>query len=221
MSQADELFSPAGQELLDRLRGLDVARGQALRLAEELRGQYDPGLVAAAFTQQSLRMAGREKFSRAQDMFFTRAGLEQASSELAAGHTARRFAGLGPVADLCCGIGGDLIALAGAAGPVLAVDADPDTLAFALRNAAVNHVGAAVSGVCADVKELDLGPGAVEAVFIDPARRGRGQRMRTGDSQPPLFALRCTACSSLPELVLRPVGPRSQNLYQGGARPAA
>ena len=137
-------------------------------------------------------MAGREKFSRAQDMYFTRAGLEQASSELAAGYTARRFAGLGPVADLCCGIGGDLIALGGAAGPVLAVDADPDTLAFALRNAAVNYVGAAVSGVCADVKELDLGPGDVEAVFIDPARRGRGQRMRAGDSQPPLnwcFAL--------------------------------
>ena len=192
MSQADELFSPAGQELLDRLRGLDVTPGQALRLAEELRGQYDAGLVAAAFTQQSLRMAGREKFSRAQDMFFTRSGLEQASSELAAGHTARRFAGLGPVADLCCGIGGDLIALAAAAGPVLAVDADPDTLAFALRNAAVNHVAEAVTGVCADVRELDLGPGAVEAVFIDPARRGRGQRMRTGDSQPPLdwcFAL--------------------------------
>ncbi len=185
MSQADELLSPAGQQLLDRLRGLDVTPGQALRLAEELRGQYDPGLIAAALTQQSLRMAGREKFSRSQDMYFTRNGLEQASSELVAGHTARRFAGLGRVADLCCGIGGDLIALTQAARQVLAVDADQDTLTFALRNATL-YGRVAVAGICADVRDLDLGRAAIDAIFIDPARRGGGQRMRTGDSQPPL-----------------------------------
>src|ERR1700729_1431856 len=112
MSQADELLTPAGQQLLDRLRGLDVTPGQALRVAADLRGQHDPGLMGAALTQQSLRMAGREKFSRSQDMYFTRNGLEQASSELVAEHTARRFAGPRRVADPGCGIGGGPIALA-------------------------------------------------------------------------------------------------------------
>jgi SAM-dependent methyltransferase len=186
MSVADELLSPAGQQLLDRLRGLEVTPGQALRLAEELRAEYQPGLIAAALTQQSLRMAGREKFSRAEQMFFTRDGLEQASSELTARHTARRFGGLNLVADLCCGIGGNLAALAGAADRVLGVDADPGTLRFAARNVAVYGAGDAVVPVCADVRDLDLDGGIVQAVFIDPARRGQGRRFRTGDSQPPL-----------------------------------
>jgi hypothetical protein len=139
-------------------------------------------------------------------MFFTRAGLEQSSSEVVARHSARRFAGLDLVADLCCGIGGDLVALAGAARRVLAVDADLETLEFAERNVAVHSRAATVMFVCADVRDLTLwalhprlrGPssaqsspsdawaGEVQAAFIDPARRSGGRRFRTGDSEPPL-----------------------------------
>ena len=72
---------------------MTVAPDRALRLAEELRARYPAELVAAALTQQSLRIAGREKFSRADEMFFTRAGLEQASAEVVASHSARRFRG--------------------------------------------------------------------------------------------------------------------------------
>ncbi|MBO0830552.1 MAG: class I SAM-dependent methyltransferase, partial [Actinobacteria bacterium] len=68
-------------------------------------------------------------------MLFTRAGLEQASSELTARHSASRFSGLDLVADLCSGIGGNLIALSAAARQVIAVDADLDTLRFAGHNA--------------------------------------------------------------------------------------
>ncbi len=184
MSQAAGLLTPAGGELLGRLRGLEITPEQALRLSAELRGQYPADLVAAALTQQSLRVAGREKFSRAEEMLFTRAGLEQASGELAAAHSARRFAGLGLVADLCCGIGGDLIALASAARRVLAVDADLDTLRFAVLNASVYGTAGRVFPLCADVRSLSLA--GTEAVFIDPARRAGGRRLRTGDSQPPL-----------------------------------
>jgi SAM-dependent methyltransferase len=184
MSQAAELLTPAGDELLRRLAGLDVTPDLALRLATELRGQYPAGLIAAALTQQSLRVAGQEKFSRAADMYFTRAGLEQASGELAAAHSTGRFTGLALVADLCCGIGGDLTSLASVAGQVLAVDADLETLAFAMRNVAVNVASGRVTGVCADVRQLRLT--GVEAAFIDPARRAGGRRLRTGDSDPPL-----------------------------------
>ncbi len=184
MSQAAELLTPVGNELLRRLAGLDVTPDLALRLATELRGQYSAGLIAAALTQQSLRVAAQDKFSRAADMYFTRAGLEQASGELAAAHSAGRFAGLALVADLCCGIGGDLTALAAVARQVLAVDADLETLAFAMRNVAVYGVPGRVAGVCADVRGLRLA--GVEAAFIDPARRASGRRLRTGDSEPPL-----------------------------------
>ena len=187
MSQPADLLSPEGRQLLDKLRGLDVTPDRAMRLAAELRGSYPAELVAAALTQQSLRAAAREKFSRAEDMFFTRAGLEMASPEMVARHSARRFGGLTAVADLCCGIGGDLAALAEVAGRVLAVDADADALRFARQNVAVQTPEANVKFVCADVRELPAAViGSVVAVFIDPARRAGGQRLRAGDTQPPL-----------------------------------
>jgi SAM-dependent methyltransferase len=190
VSQAALLLTPAGAELLGLLRGIDVTPDQALRLGTELRDRYPPDLVAAALTQQALRMAAREKFSLADEMFFTRDGLEQASGEQAAAHAARRFADLTLAADLCCGIGGDLTALATATRQVLAVDADLDNLQFATRNAAVYGAFGAVSAVCGDVRDLRLA--GIPAAFIDPARRANGHRLRAGESHPPLswcFAL--------------------------------
>jgi SAM-dependent methyltransferase len=185
VSQADVLLSSAGARLLDRLRGLAVTPEQALALAAELRAEYPPDLVAAVLTQQALRTAARQKFSRADDMLFTRVGLEQASSELTAGHSALRFAGLDRVADLCCGIGGNLTALAAEARRLVGIDTDGDALRFAGHNAAVYPGTADLALVRADVRQLGYGP-SWDAVFIDPARRAAGRRLRTGDSEPPL-----------------------------------
>jgi SAM-dependent methyltransferase len=185
VGSAADLLTESGQQLLAELAGLEITPDRALRLAEDLHGRYPADLVAAALTQQALRGAGQAKFGRAELMFFTRAGLEQASSDLTAAHSARRFADLDLVADLCCGIGGNLAALATAARHVLAVDADLVTLRFAVQNAAVHGLADRVTPVCADVRNLDLARG-VDAVFIDPARRGRDRRFRAGDSEPPL-----------------------------------
>jgi SAM-dependent methyltransferase len=189
VSQADALLSPAGARLLDRLRGVVVAPSQTLALAAELRAEYPPDLVAAALTQHGLRVSARAKFSRADDMLFTRDGLEQASSDLTAAHSARRFTGLDVVADLCCGIGGNLTALAAAAHRVVGVDTDVDALRFASHNVAVYGSRADFAVVRADVRDLRYGePGGapLAAVFIDPARRSGGRRLRAGDSEPPL-----------------------------------
>jgi SAM-dependent methyltransferase len=180
-----ELLAPAGRELLERLRGEDVTPDRALVLAGELRRSYPPALVAAALTQQSLRMSARAKFGRADDMLFTRPGLEQASSELAAAHSARRFRPFGTVADLCCGIGGNLAALA-AGSRVLAVDRDLATLEFARHNAAACGAAHPVAPVCADVRQLAGGRARPAALFIDPARRSGDRRLRAGTSEPPL-----------------------------------
>jgi hypothetical protein len=90
------------------------------------------------------------------------------------------------IADLCCGIGGDLIALAEAAeaGRVLAVDRDPVHLAMAGANAAVCGLAGRVRTWAGDVRDAPLDGCA--AVFIDPARRDGGRRMAPGASEPPL-----------------------------------
>jgi hypothetical protein len=179
----DALLSAPGAELLDSLRDQDLSPDTALALGTRLRESYPPALVAAALAQHELRLAGRAKFSRAMDMFFTRAGLEQASAEMVARHRQARFAAAGVLADLCCGIGGDLVALAGEH-QVRAVDRDPLHLRMAMLNAAAYGVDGSVRPARGDVREADLA--GVDAVFIDPARRTEHRRLGPGASEPPL-----------------------------------
>jgi THUMP domain-like/RNA cap guanine-N2 methyltransferase len=115
-------------------------------------------------------------------MLLTRGGLEQATSEQIARHRARRFAGAtGTVVDLCCGIGGDLVALAAAVdAAVVGVDRD-ETHALCARHNARAYDAENVAAVVADVHDVRL-TGA-SAVFIDPARRSGDAR---GGSSPPL-----------------------------------
>ena len=195
LAQVTALLSAEGQELLARVAAARAAGEPPLALASRLRRDYPAGLVAAATAQDELRRAAAEKFSRAGQMLFTRPGLEQASSETAARHRARRLAGAtaGRLADLACGIGGDLIALA-AGREVLAVDRDAVPLRMAAYNAGVYDVAAGVVTCEADVRAVSLD--GIGAVFADPARRLAGaagsRRLRPGDSEPPLawcFAL--------------------------------
>src|ERR1700744_3864988 len=107
-----------------------------LAAATRLRREYPADLVAAATAQHELRLAARAKFSRASDMLFTRSGYEQASSQPIARYRAKRFGDARRVADLCCGIGGDLLALAPGR-EALAVDRDEVHTRLALHNAGV------------------------------------------------------------------------------------
>jgi hypothetical protein len=199
------LLSPPGQRLLARLAQEAAAGGLSpagappaaahrtdLALAVSLRREYPASLVAAAMTQQELRLAARAKFGRAMRMLFTRDGYEQSSSETIARHRAARFTGVRRAADLCCGIGGDLIALASRAEHVLAVDRDEVHARLALHNADVYEVADAVRACVADVRDVSLT--GIDAVFVDPARRAGTHRFRAGTSEPPL-----DWCLSLPD----------------------
>ena len=181
--QLDALLSQPGTGLLARLGQQPLSPAEALRLGTDLRADYPAELVAAALAQHELRIAAQAKFSRAMWMFFTRDGLEQASGEVVAQHRRVRYPAGGQLADLCCGIGGDLIALA-AKHQVRAVDRDPLHLRMAMLNAAAYGVGSDVQAVVADVREVDLA--GVEAVFIDPARRSGARRLGPGASEPSL-----------------------------------
>ena len=127
--------------------------------------------------QVELRQRAAAKFDRAAAMFFTRLGLEQATDQWVAAYKARRFAAFaekGPMADLCCGIGGDLLALA-AVGQTSGVDRDPVSACFAAANARVAGVGASeLSLRTCEIDVLDAGDFA--AWHIDPDRRPAGKR---------------------------------------------
>jgi len=183
LERVDALLTADGRELLGRATALRSEGVGDLRTAEVLRRDHPADLVAAVLTQVELRERARAKFDRAGEMLFTRAGLEQASTRIVAEHRARRFAGFDSMADLCTGIGGDLIFLA-AAGRVAAVDIDEVHSRLAVHNASVYGVDANVTAIVRDVREADLA--GVEAVFVDPARRTDRGRLGPGASEPPL-----------------------------------
>lgn len=114
-------------------------------------------------------------------MFFTPLGLEQSTDQWIAAYKAGRLAesapSVGELADLCCGIGGDFLAMA-ARGPVAGVERDPATAIFAEANRAVCagiHAGPNSGQVkVADVAAFDITPFA--AWHMDPDRRPEGRR---------------------------------------------
>ncbi|MFG2818876.1 SAM-dependent methyltransferase [Kitasatospora sp. NPDC048365] len=180
------LLTGQGRDLLAELR--EFTPSEELALATRLRRDHPADLVRAAFEQARLRQRARDKFGADADaMFFTPNGVEQATRRSVADWRARRFAGLGVkrLADLCCGIGGDAIALARAGVAVLAVDRDPLTCAVAEANAAALGLAELVEVRCADVFEVDTA--GYDAVFTDPARRtSRGRVFDPEAYSPPL-----------------------------------
>jgi hypothetical protein len=110
-------------------------------------------------------------------LFFTAVGLEQATDELTARYKAARFADAGRVADFCCGIGGDLLAL-GWCGSAAGVERDAVTANRAAANCRVMRmlVGDAFQ---ASVEQAAVEPRQVaecRAWHIDPDRRAAGRR---------------------------------------------
>lgn len=167
------LLSPEGQRALTAAAQLPLTERSHLTDLERLRRAHGAERAAAVLETARLRRRAAAKFALADRMYFTREALEQATGEAVAAHGAARYAGIGTVADLCCGIGGDTIALARHA-RVVAVDRDPLRLAMARANVAVHGLEERVRFICADVTALP--PPAVDALFVDPARRVDGRR---------------------------------------------
>lgn len=148
-----------------------------------LRNRYPANHVAAALEQLSLRERGAPKFPRASEMYFTSQGMEQASAADVAAWRASRFPAGATILDLCCGNGGDALALA-TRGEALAFDIDPSTAYCARANAKVCLGTGRMHVAALDVTTLRL---KGDAAFFDPSRRREGRRVRHGAGyQPPL-----------------------------------
>lgn len=184
-----ELLTPVGQRVLRQAISLQPTDSTLLTCAVALRKHHPPAVAQAALETALLRVKARDKFSHAERMYFTREALEQSTSDVVARHRAARFAGFDSVADLCCGIGGDALAL-GTAGPtVAAVDTDPLRVAMADANALALGLQDRVRGIVGDALSVPL-PDA-RAAFADPNRRADGRRfLAPEDYGPPLSAIR-------------------------------
>lgn len=112
------------------------------RLLQRLRRDLSTERARLVVEQVELRRRARDKFQLADHLFFTRRALEQATDDVLAQVKASRFPAGTLVVDVCCGIGGDLMALA-ERGPVRGVDRDPVVVTLARANLAARqqHAG--------------------------------------------------------------------------------
>ncbi|MGO1383830.1 MAG: THUMP-like domain-containing protein [Arachnia sp.] len=155
----------------------------SLGAASRMRKEFPPELAAVALSQVALRRRASAKFPRAEEMYFTPAGLEQATRHPVSLWRAQQFraAGVSEVYDLGCGIGADAMAFLEVGIDVHAVEADPDTAALASANLSLMGGSAVEVGYAEGV---DVPPGA--GVFLDPARRtDRGRTWRVENFSPP------------------------------------
>ena len=159
-------------------------RADPLRATKRLRRELDARRARLVVEQFELRTRGINKFSQAESMFFTRLGLEQATEEMIADYKADRFPSNAACFDVCCGIGGDCMALARRT-RVVAIDRDPVAALFAQANANIAQAqnSAPVSLRCetADAESL----ADVEVWHADPDRRTHGRRSISLDEHQP------------------------------------
>ncbi|WP_458245234.1 class I SAM-dependent methyltransferase [Streptomyces sp. MAI_2237] len=203
MNDLADLLTPEGRALLDEVRG--TAPADELAVATRLRREHPADLVSAALGQARLRQRAAAKFG-AEDagrMFFTPNGVEQSTRASVAAYRAGRLRALGvtSLADLCCGIGGDAIALARAGIRVLAVDRDPVTAAAARANAEALGLADLIEVREADVTEVDTA--GWDAVFVDPARRGGRGRIFDPEAYSPPLSWAVEAARTAPHAALK------------------
>ncbi len=173
-SDIDDYIWLTGNEACEMLADLSADTAPLHAQVARLRRVLSTERTHLLLEQVELRRRAAAKFTQPERMFFTRVGLEQATDEWIAAYKAARFSdkltadvsrGQG-VADLCCGIGGDLKAFA-QGGKTVGVDRDPATAHFAAVNS-----GAEVK--CIDVAEFKLQQ--FDSLHIDPDRRPTGKR---------------------------------------------
>jgi hypothetical protein len=192
-----------------------AAPGDLLARLTALRRLHAPDAAAAAVELLDLRRRAAARFSRADTMYLTAAGLEQATSEAVAYWRASRYPSGAVVADLCCGIGSDALAL-GARGPVLAIDRDLAACRCVAANARVYRVADQVSIACADVTRLRL---RADAAFLDPSRRPDGRRTVQPESYAPPLDFAREVRAAIPDLCVKVSPGLSDDVFESlGAR---
>lgn len=163
--------------------------GELTRLVTALRKDLPAPRAHLVIEQIDLRRRAQEKFARASEMFFTRKGFEQATDEVVAAYKAQRFRDArGVLVDICCGIGGDLLALAqgGESRRVYGIDLDPISAHLAAENCrrAPNCQAMVLTNDAHDILPAELA-----GWHVDPDRRVEGRRTTTLETFSPSLAL--------------------------------
>ncbi len=169
IERARYLVSPAGRAALAAIP-LEAGRDDPNRLVTRLRKIHPPAEASALAEQATLRGKAAGRFGHDLAMLLTASGLEMMTHPLVAERRARRLAALRlPVADLTCGLGGDLLACAELG--VAAAGIERDTATAILARANVQAADVILGDAARPPLRLDH-----LAIILDPSRRDAARR---------------------------------------------
>ncbi len=172
------LASDDGRQWLARTKGLLESGMPLHRVIGEVRRKLgSAGRASALVGQCRLREQAKRRFAGADRMLFDERLLQQATDERLASFKARRFVGAPAIVDVCCGLGGDTLALSAAA-DVVAVDQSEVACflaSFNTRQLPVPERKCEI--ICDDAASVVL-PGEKEKYWfhVDPDRRANAAR---------------------------------------------
>jgi len=140
--------------------------------------------IKEMLSQINLQKRNLNKILISDELLFTDQGAQQASSWELAKYHATKFKAFNKIADLCCGIGVDLINIAKGKEQVYAIDLDINTLKLAEYNCTRNKM---------DNIDFKLGKAEefnqqVDAIFVDPDRRPNSSRRIAPEEYSPPFS---------------------------------
>jgi len=193
------LLSHKGQEKLKDLSLLDLSPHNVISIIQHLRREFRQNEVAALVETALLRKRAEEKFTNSHRMYFTSDALEQSTGEIISRHRAKRFSNYTKVADLTCGIGGDLLGLAETVPHIIAGDRDEVRLNMAKANMEALGLSEKIEFHCADLRR----PWPVDAVFLDPSRRSGGKRIFNLEGLEPPFSELMTLREHTPSMGIK------------------
>lgn len=171
------LISKDGRKLL-----LELARLNAGEITHFLLNNNKKPFLAEVVTLVLLRKKAETKFSKAQYMYFTKEGFEQATNEKLSDYLVDQLnlrTSVSTVIDIGCGNGGNLLSFAKKFN-VIAIDNDPVHLMFARENARVYGVEKKVNFVDVPAGQFLASNQSFDdskVFFLDP------QRMREGKTK--------------------------------------
>ena len=160
------LTAPEAGPLLAAAAEVEAA-GVTPSAVARLRRDHPDGAIPEALELAGARRRAAAKFEDPVRLLLDRGGVEQATSRAVASWKAMRF-GADPVLDLCCGVGGDAMALADR-GPCIGVDRDPVRALMASHNAGIDTI----------VDDVEAVPIDRPLVHLDPARRDESSGRRS------------------------------------------
>lgn len=188
-------------EFLNSINFQDKTDNNLSKLIRKKFPHWPLSLLGLVDEQSELRKKAEKKFKYAQQMIFTRKGLEQSTSEEIARFTASLFKSSSTILDVCAGIGGNSIGLQSRFSQLTTIEPDALLNAIHAHNLNVYFPTVQINRIASELNHRHLQE--YQTIFIDPDRRAMGKRSYSMEDHAPDIQLIIDHCKTSKEIMIK------------------